>query len=994
MGIGRSRILEFIFLFAIVSTFAHGQTELRVQRAEVSWPEVTLYVKAQCLGNPIPDLRNDHLRINDNTRSITDFTVSCPTPGPHAFSAALVLDASGSMRGDGTAVLREAALTFVGNMDGLTDEAAVIAANGQTQLRQAMTSIRSLLEDAVHALPTSGSSGVYDAMYEGLLRLLDSGGKQSYGVVALVDNDDAVSLRTAGEVVALANQHRFPVHIIAYGGGGSFTDFALLAEATGGYFARVSNATEATSAFMEAFHRLRAGEEYCKISYQAKCPDGAQHDVSVQLLNSCYRTPVGYAQYSAPLDSSVFQRVRIGFPSATMRRASETSLPLLIHAPDEGVWLPPFALKFPYWKEGWYRLRYEFSFSDSRAVIVSMGMRRDTMTLESESPVFVRGTETLLRIYCQAQDQVHATECEVPLFSMDLKGSGCFIPELQSSTLGVVREAPMLLAVELPTQVLSYDYKTERFHPEEIELRYRIKNVGQVSADIEKIRMLSYDRFATLVHPAEDEVIPANRSISPGDSIDFVWTVRPKRPMNWYGVNDFPLEVLFTNYPAFVCRAWVEYPSTQPILDLSVVEWGEVIDIDPVTGRYSPMPIPFHLLVMNTGGHPTGEISVSLEMEGQLALAPPASQLDLTKKLTPSILAPGDTGVVSWEFIHPDVPRFTPVTFRSFVTSTTHEHIQYYKQYLFMPLDSRDSVAVVRTGYLGSVCSADSVTLEAEDHFSSYLWSTGARTRGIVVKATGEYQVRAVNARGDTLSSRVFTIHARPARAVSIEATPPAACEGDTIWLRAVEEFAEYHWSDRRGGRLVPVTSAQPLRVTGTDEFGCTHTSEQYIATFHPRPVKPEIARIADTLLVQTPAARFLWYRDGVLVQDDTQPQFTVEQPGVYHVEAVSTEGCVAVSDPFAVTTVAITAVASPEGLRLEVYPDPASTRMYVTCTTVDASPVEVRLHDMLGRSLDAIRGVASGQRVSFDVSGLPRGSYLITLHTAQGIVARRVGKL
>ncbi len=138
---------------------------------------------------------------------------------------------------------------------------------------------------------------------------------------------------------------------------------------------------------------------------------------------------------------------------------------------------------------------------------------------------------------------------------------------------------------------------------------YRIKNVGQVSADIERsacspttVSPLSCTRGGRS-HPCQQEYIT-------GDSIDFVWTVRPKRPWNWYG---FPTSLSSCcsriTQRLFAARRSSTHRATD--LDLSVVKWREVIDIDPVTGRYSPMPIPFHLLVMNIGGHPTGEISVS-----------------------------------------------------------------------------------------------------------------------------------------------------------------------------------------------------------------------------------------------------------------------------------------------------------------------------------------------------------------------------------------------
>lgn len=992
----RRQILEIILLFSLLCSVTQAQVELNIQRVSVSWPQVTMFLKGSCLGSPITDLRKEQLRIWENDIELSDFTVICPPPGPQAFSVALVLDASGSMRGEGIATLKEAALNFIGNMDGAADEAAVVFANEHTAVQQTMTSNRPILESALQALFASGSSGGYDALYEGIMQVINGGANASHGVVGFFDSDNAVSTRDADEVIAMARRYRVPIHIIGYGGDATFTEFALVAAETGGYFTRVANRADATAAFMEVFRRLRLGEEYCRVMFDADCPDGTRRDLRVMLHSSCGGTAIEQIEYSTPVDSTAFTSLPIGFPNSTLLSNTVTELPLLVHAPPQGAWLQPFTLRFRSWTLDCYQV---FGVGDLAGTVLadrwSYSRYPDTIEVRSTEPVFVRGTQTLMRFDIVVPQITGESDCTLPLFDIRME-KGCLIPELQAATIHVTQSAPFVRGITVSRPVVTWDASVERFTPEEFELRYRLKNFGSTAAEIVGVRLLDYADAVTLLQPTVDQQLPSTTILPPQDSIEVAWMVRPlRRPMK--AIEIIPIEVTFSNHPPVFCNAEVDLGSALPLLQI----WLDAprVEADSVNGRYDPMPIPLTVRVKNEGGHPSGAIDVVLGLGGQMTLAPPATPFDQRKALTPAVLAPGESGTVSWDLVHPHIleTRDVPISARaiSLKGDSAFVNSSFVTAAIRIPrLDSRDSVAIPGFGYTGYLCPNDSMTLDAEEGFAAYIWSTGARTRSIVVKDTGEYQVRAVNARGDTLSSRVFTIHARPVRAVSIEATPPAACEGDTIWLRVAEEFAEYHWSDQRSGRLVPVTSAQPLRVTGTDEFGCTYTSEQYIATFHPRPVKPEIARIADTLLVQTPAARFLWYRDGVLVQDDTQPQFTVEQPGVYHVEAVSTEGCVAVSDPFAVTTVAITAVASPEGLRLEVYPDPASTRVYVTCATVDASPVEVRLHDMLGRSLDAIRGVASGQRVSFDVSSLPRGSYLITLHTAQGIVARRVGKL
>jgi hypothetical protein len=77
---------------------------------------------------------------------------------------------------------------------------------------------------------------------------------------------------------------------------------------------------------------------------------------------------------------------------------------------------------------------------------------------------------------------------------------------------------------------------------------------------------------------------------------------------------------------------------------------------------------------------------------------------------------------------------------------------------------------------------------------------------------------------------------------------------------------------------------------------------------------------------------------------------------------------------------------ALPEGIDLQVYPNPARNMAHFTVRA--SAPVTATLYDLLGRNLRKIHTASDGQIVkgTFDLQGIQPGIYLITIRSRESV--------
>lgn len=117
-----------------------------------------------------------------------------------------------------------------------------------------------------------------------------------------------------------------------------------------------------------------------------------------------------------------------------------------------------------------------------------------------------------------------------------------------------------------------------------------------------------------------------------------------------------------------------------------------------------------------------------------------------------------------------------------------------------------------------TLCIGESIQLEADPGFASYLWSTGDTSRLITVTQPGTYSVTARTNLG------CFAIKSKTivGKTVSIVITgPDTMCTGDRVVLRADSGFVSYSWSTGDTSQIIFVTQPGIYSVTAQNESNC-----------------------------------------------------------------------------------------------------------------------------------------------------------------------------
>jgi hypothetical protein len=121
------------------------------------------------------------------------------------------------------------------------------------------------------------------------------------------------------------------------------------------------------------------------------------------------------------------------------------------------------------------------------------------------------------------------------------------------------------------------------------------------------------------------------------------------------------------------------------------------------------------------------------------------------------------------------------------------------------------------------ICDGDTVTLSTDRDYSSYLWSTGEKTKSIRVWQVGSYSVSITSDSGCTATSIAFPVGIYPKPVISIIASHTTLLNpNDKITLVATPGFRTYHWSTNEITDSIIVTSEGSYSLIGIDSNGCT----------------------------------------------------------------------------------------------------------------------------------------------------------------------------
>jgi len=175
--------------------------EIEILEVDAEFPP-QVWVELAVIGGPAGELTSD------------DFVVVGLEPGTElalrpvstdGLRVVLIVDTSGSMRGEPIAVARQAAAEFVGLLPAGT-EVAVVSAGAGAEVLQPLSTDRQASLDALAGLTGRGETAVHDAVITGLDLLGEPTADEERFVILLTDGSDTASSASLDEVTgALAS---------------------------------------------------------------------------------------------------------------------------------------------------------------------------------------------------------------------------------------------------------------------------------------------------------------------------------------------------------------------------------------------------------------------------------------------------------------------------------------------------------------------------------------------------------------------------------------------------------------------------------------------------------------------------------------------------------------------------------------------------------------------------------------------------------------------
>ncbi|GAB3321805.1 hypothetical protein GCM10027299_16810 [Larkinella ripae] len=237
----------------------------------------------------------------------------------------------------------------------------------------------------------------------------------------------------------------------------------------------------------------------------------------------------------------------------------------------------------------------------------------------------------------------------------------------------------------------------------------------------------------------------------------------------------------------------------------------------------------------------------------------------------------------------------------------------------------------------------------------------------------GDYTVKVAKEGCSVLSRPVSIRIEQPVLSVT---GPAVLCTGDSVILKAPENFSSYTWLVKEGPAVVTTSATrivkQSASVAVRPKRGNLEgpTSDYVTMAFKPKPPKPTVTLESDGFRSSSPVNN-QWFRDGKLLPDSTRPFLRNPGAGTYLVR-VTDQGCYNESDPMMLTAV------EPVLRFLTVYPNPGKETFWVEWPAGFRSG-RLDILDNLGRTM-----------FSQFYARPPSGPVPISLKTAPGLYLLR----
>ena len=292
---------------------------------------------------------------------------------------------------------------------------------------------------------------------------------------------------------------------------------------------------------------------------------------------------------------------------------------------------------------------------------------------------------------------------------------------------------------------------------------------------------------------------------------------------------------------------------------------------------------------------------------------------------------------------------------------------------------------IVNLGPDSSICSGDSILLDAGNAGSLFLWSNGATTQTITISAAGNYWVQVTNGACTVSNSVNITINNFPLPHASFTVDTLSGCKPLIVHLTNTSTNAtSYWWHFSEGGTSTVTDPVHSYSHSGTytitlvayDSTTCgifTDTSVQtyYYTVFLP-PTLPIITQHGDTLIATKYTTGLQWLNNSSPIAGATNLEYIVTSNGCYYVEETDTNGCISKSDSICFTTGVNELISNKS---VVIYPNPNNGTFTIN-SQFSTPNSQLTIKDVVGRTVYSTIINNSKQKEQINITTLPNGVY------------------
>ncbi|MBK7388515.1 MAG: T9SS type A sorting domain-containing protein [Bacteroidetes bacterium] len=296
------------------------------------------------------------------------------------------------------------------------------------------------------------------------------------------------------------------------------------------------------------------------------------------------------------------------------------------------------------------------------------------------------------------------------------------------------------------------------------------------------------------------------------------------------------------------------------------------------------------------------------------------------------------------------------------------------------------------------LCQNQSVILEANAGFSSYLWNTGSSSSSISINSSGVYSVTVTLSGGCSMSDSIVVTDGEIVPGIIVANGPVNFCQGDSVTLSASPGYS-YFW--KKYGVVIPNANSQFITVKSNGSYkatltsfqGCSKTTNKISIVVNPLPSKIVSASgplqfcVGDSTVLQAESGTgysYIWKKYGNVISGATDFQYTIKSSGKYKVIIENNFGCSRISQVKTVTVINCpdifpnnTKVANIN--EVSVFPNPVTGDFInIVIPEIDEDGI-IRINNLKGQEIKIMhKKGGSGNNISIDLSAIPNGFYLI----------------